>query len=76
MRTRNWTLLAAAALAFQIAGCSTPPPGQATADTSGSAAPETFSDPILIVDLPLKAGSCPAPCPEGARAAAESVVNG
>ncbi|WLQ05858.1 hypothetical protein [Arthrobacter oryzae] len=73
MRTKNWTLLAVVALAFQTAGRSTPSTGQALAGTSPSAAPGTFLDPILIVDLPRKPGSDSAPCPEGPEAAVESV---
>ncbi|GGI83709.1 hypothetical protein GCM10007175_21280 [Pseudarthrobacter scleromae] len=73
MRTKNWTLLAVVALAFHITGCSAPSPGQALAGTSPSAAPGTFSDPVLIVDLPRKPGSDPAPCPEGPEVAVKGV---
>jgi hypothetical protein len=62
MRAKKYTLLAVVALAFFIAGCSTPSPGQAPAGTSPSAAAWSASDPVLLVDLPRRPDADPNPC--------------
>ncbi|WP_104139012.1 hypothetical protein [Arthrobacter sp. ZGTC131] len=57
MRLKKQTLAAIVALAFSLAGCSTPSSNPAPAGTAPSASQGTSSDPIRLVDLPRKPGS-------------------